>query len=160
MSFRMNHFIIATMSSQPTTGKKRKRKGPMIIGEIDSAQVVTSKTIYETMEDGTVLEKEVWKSLDETTSDIPAIDGKQNETTGNEIPPNDYYDPVDIPSPPQEPSNTYQVSQQFRNTFVYLNTSLDTTQLFAAICGPCGGIHGSNDFTRGNAGRSRTMPPL
>jgi len=84
----------------------------MIIGEIDSAQVVTPKTIYETMEDGTVLEKEVWKSLDETPLNTPAIEDRRNETPVNEMPPNDY-EPVDIPSPPQEPSYTHQVSQQF-----------------------------------------------
>jgi hypothetical protein len=131
----------------------------MIIGELDSAEVVTPKTIYETMEDGTVLEKEVWKSLHETPSNTPPIDDRRNETTGNEMPPNDY-EPVEIPSPQQEPSYTHQVSQWLYNTFVYLNTSPDTTQLFAAICGPCGGIYGSNDFTRGIAGRCRTMPPL
>jgi hypothetical protein len=91
----------------------------MIIGEIESAQVVTPKTIYETKEDGTISQKEVWESLDATTSNFLAINDKRNEMPGNEMPPNDY-EPVEIPSPQQEPSYTHQVSQQFSQIHLYI----------------------------------------
>jgi hypothetical protein len=84
---------------------KRKRKGPMIDGEIDSALTVTPKTISETKEDGTTVTKQIWVSLDkphvtqrratvvEEQADIPAVG----------------YDPDDIPLPQQEGTRTYQV---------------------------------------------------
>lgn len=92
------------MSNQKTN--KRKRKGPMIDGEIDSALTVTPKTISETKKDGTTVTKQVWVSLDkpkvtqaritvvEQQADLPALG----------------YDPGDnIPSPQQDGTRTYQV---------------------------------------------------
>src|SRR5271168_4870452 len=41
------YFIFTPMSNQRNT-KRKRATGPMIVGEVDSAQVVTPKTIYKT----------------------------------------------------------------------------------------------------------------
>src|SRR5271168_4246591 len=57
------YFIFTPMSNQRNT-KRKRATGPMIVGEVDSAQVVTPKTIYKTKKDGTVMSTQIWESLD------------------------------------------------------------------------------------------------
>lgn len=81
--------------------KKRKReKGPMVIGEVDSAQLVTPKTTYVTKKDGTVVPKEIWVSLDQQTPEDKTDIDKPQETLF------EYSEPADIPSPQPERSQT------------------------------------------------------
>jgi hypothetical protein len=138
---------------------KRKRKGPMIDGEIDSALTVTPKTISETKEDGTTVTKQIWVSLDkpqvtqrratvvEEQADIPAVG----------------YDPDDIPSPQQEGTRTYQVRINIlsnSNSISLIYYRLDTKGLYTAIHGPNGRILGRPDKPGGHAGECRYLPAL
>ena len=51
-------FFSITMSTQIPM-KRKRGKGQMIIGDLDSAPVVTSWTIYETNKDGTIVRNEI-----------------------------------------------------------------------------------------------------
>jgi hypothetical protein len=75
----------------------------MIIGTVDSAALVTPKTITETRKDGSVVTKKVWESLNPQTPQLP---GNVEHQKSKERPPNEY-DPVDISSPQPEGSFTY-----------------------------------------------------
>lgn len=92
-------FITTAMSTQKTT-KRKRGKGPMIIGDVDSARVVTPKTIYETKKDGSVVAKEVWGSLYSPAPDLPAIPDNSKKKTTME------YEAYDIPSPQLEDSES------------------------------------------------------
>jgi hypothetical protein len=94
------------MSSKRPT-KRKRGTGPLIVGDIDTAALVTPATITETKKDGTVVTKQIWKSLDTPTGDLPAVD-KSTETPGLEYDP---VDPVDVFSPPPETTNTNSVSR-------------------------------------------------
>lgn len=75
----------------------------MIVGEVDSAQVVTPKTIFVTKKDGRVITKRVWESLDEpAAATLPTV-GFSSELSGMD------YEQADIPSP-QAGSTTNRVS--------------------------------------------------
>jgi hypothetical protein len=76
--------------------------GPIIIGDVESAQVVTPKTIYETKRDGSLMQKQVWESLDPNTSVGPIVD------KGQPFVPFDN-EPADFPSPQPEHSYTTPV---------------------------------------------------
>jgi hypothetical protein len=85
------------------TGKRKRGERPMIDGEIDSAMVVTSETIYKTKMDGSTVAKQVWVSLDTPNPNITAV----------EIPPEmpRYDEPVDMSSHPETAgTRTYRVS--------------------------------------------------
>jgi hypothetical protein len=90
------------MSTQKTM-KRKRGKGPMIIGEGELAAVVTPKTISVTKKDGSLSSTEVWEPLHRPTP-LPA-----NYDTSNEIPLMDY-EPRNFPSPPPEHTNTYPVN--------------------------------------------------
>jgi len=75
----------------------------MVDGEIDSADVITPKTIYKTKKDGTIVTEKGWESLN-TPNKKPTVVEKQPEI------PSFGYDPVDMPSPQQEKKRTHRVS--------------------------------------------------
>ena len=76
----------------------------MIDGEVDSARVVTSKKVVETMKDGTSVTKKIWVPLDlpnpsSSNMEMPVdVSGLEFES-----------EPMDIPSPQPE-RKTYQVN--------------------------------------------------
>lgn len=100
--FDISDPLISTTMSTKKTGKRKRGERPMIVGEIDSAMVVTPETIYKTKKDGSLVTKQVWVSLDTPNPNITAV----------EIPPEMPYfdDPVDMSSPHPEPARTYRVS--------------------------------------------------
>lgn len=70
----------------------------MIVGDIDSAQVVTPKTIYETKKDGTVISKQVWESLEAPrkpaqTPSAPEAQAAGDNLNWNEMPEMEEYEP-------------------------------------------------------------------
>lgn len=77
----------------------------MIDGDIDSAPVVTSKTILETRKDGSTVPKKIWVPLDIPNSTSAAVE-KPADMSGFE------YEPVDMSTPPPETTKTktYQVN--------------------------------------------------
>jgi hypothetical protein len=75
----------------------------MVDGEVESAQVVTPKTINETLKDGTTVKKKVWVSLDTPCSSKTTVENRPQSPTMD-------YDPVDIGSPQPERRKQYQVS--------------------------------------------------
>ena len=78
--------------------------GPMIIGDNDSATVVTPKTVQATKKDGTVVTKTVWESLHASTERTDSF----HKVAENYEPPSFEYEPVDNTTPPPD-SSTYQV---------------------------------------------------
>lgn len=78
----------------------------MIIGDVDSAQVVTPKTIHETQKDGTVVTKQVWEPLYPHHSNVEKASDREM-TFGY-----DPGEPPDIPTPQPETS-TYRVRIKF-----------------------------------------------
>jgi hypothetical protein len=86
------------MSTERNT-KRRRKMGPMIVGDVDSAQVVTPKRIYERKEDGTLTSTEVWQSLDPPA---PLVTPVVKERSTFEYQPDDLRNPS--PSPPPEGS--------------------------------------------------------
>src|SRR5271155_2114267 len=116
--FSINRFqlnFISSMSNQRNT-KRKRATGPMIVGEVDSAQVVTPKTIYKTKKDGTVMSTQIWESLDPPSSShvTPAIEKMKERETLN-------HEPAEFPSPPPEGSHTFPVGIQSLNPFSLLN---------------------------------------
>ena len=67
----------------------------MIVGDVNLAQVITLKTIYEMKEDGTLTSTEVWQSLDPPTPQVTPV-VKERSTFE--------YEPDELrnPSPPPE----------------------------------------------------------
>src|ERR1700678_3801310 len=108
-------FIFTPMSNQRNT-KHKRATGPMIVGEVDSAQVVTPKTLYKTKKDGMVMSTQIWKSLDPPSSShvTPAIEKMKERETLN-------HEPAEFPSPPPEGSHTSPVGIQSLNPFSLLN---------------------------------------
>jgi hypothetical protein len=80
----------------------------MIIGDVDSAQVVTPKTIQQTKKDGTVVTKQVWQPLYPHVSDKKPSESPEM-TFGYEA-----GEPADIASPQPERTKTYRVRLIFR----------------------------------------------
>lgn len=80
---------------------KRKRGiGPMVDGDVESASVVTTDTIYETKKDGSVVEKEIWVPL------YPKASTVENTPQTPPFTPSFTYEPIDNPSsPPQKTKN-------------------------------------------------------
>jgi hypothetical protein len=107
-------FTLYFMSSQRNTKRKR---GPMIIGEVESAEVVTPKTVYETKKDGTVRSKQVWEQLDPTSTHVTPVVDKRKERAAE-------YEPDDFrnPSPQPEPSHTSPVSVSLNYFFEIFNS--------------------------------------
>ena len=101
-------FIVTTMSNQ-RSGKRKRRNDPMIIGEVDSARVVTSKTIYETKKDGSIVSREVWESLHQPTPDFPANVAKPSRVE---------YEPDDMPFTEQEQSNNNPPTQRTQRNYM------------------------------------------
>lgn len=95
------------MSSQIPM-KRKRGKGRMIVGEMESAQVITTRTVYETKNDGTVAAKEIRVPLYPPTPVVPVtIDNLVGTSTFD-------HDPGDIPNIPSESHqperpHTYQV---------------------------------------------------
>ena len=73
--------------------------GPMIVGDVNSAQVVTPKTIYETKEDGTLTSTEVWQSLDPQTPQVTPV-VKERSTFE--------YEPDELRNPSPPPEGSYK----------------------------------------------------
>jgi hypothetical protein len=71
----------------------------MIIGDLESAELVTPKVIFETKKDGTVVSKQVWESLDTPTDSV-----LESDSYG--VMPSMDYEPVNNPSPPPETSTS------------------------------------------------------
>ena len=94
------------MSTKRPT-KRKRGTGPLIVGHVDTAQLATPTTINETKKDGTVVSKQVWKSLDTPTEHVPTVENL------SEIPAmeHDIFDPGDVSSPQPETRNTYSVSR-------------------------------------------------
>jgi hypothetical protein len=88
-------------------GNKRKR--PMIIGDVDSAHVVTPKTIHVTKKDGTVVTKHVWEPLYPHVSNVEKPSERPEMSFGY-----DAGEPPDIGSPQPERTKTYRVRLIFR----------------------------------------------
>jgi hypothetical protein len=97
-------FVVTTMSTKRQS-KRKRGPGPMIVGDVESAQVVTPKTIYETKSDGTLATKQVWESLEEHVPDKPVVESH------SEIPSLTYEPVDDNPSPQPESTQTYRVSK-------------------------------------------------
>jgi hypothetical protein len=74
----------------------------MLDGDVDSAQVVTPQTIPETKKDGSTVFKRVWVSLDTSNPNLTAMENDA-EIPGFED------EPGDMPSPPTDRTNKYQV---------------------------------------------------
>ena len=94
--------------------KQKRGKGPMIDGEIDSAPVVMSKTIYETKKDGTTVSKKIWVPLDTPKSTSSAVE-KPVEMSGFE------YEPVDMSTSHPESTKTYKVNKCIPLKHYYTN---------------------------------------
>src|SRR5271155_4911178 len=121
--FSINRFQLNFISSLPPCDmsnqrntKRKRATGPMIVGEVDSAQVVTPKTIYKTKKDGTVMSTQIWESLDPPSSShvTPAIEKMKERETLN-------HEPAEFPLPPPEGSHTFPVGIQSLNPFSLLN---------------------------------------
>ena len=78
--------------------------GPMIIGDNDSATVVTPKTVQATKKDGTVVTKTVWESLHASTERTDSY----LKVAENYEPPSFEYKPANNTMPPPD-SSTYQL---------------------------------------------------
>ena len=77
----------------------------MIIGDLDSAPVVTSRTIYKTNKDGTIVWKEICVPLY-----LPSLDSSAILNESREMRPSEYM-PTDIPSPQPEQSHIPQLEK-------------------------------------------------
>lgn len=89
---------------------KRKRGRPaMIDGEVDSATVVTQRTITETNNDGTTITRRVWVSLDTPKEKQTTVE-KTPERPTFEFEP--VYEPADMSTP--QKVNKSQVSLKFK----------------------------------------------
>ena len=75
----------------------------MVDGEVESALVVTPKTINETKKDGTTVKKKVWVSLGMPSSSSTTVENHPQSPIMD-------YEPVDIGSPQPEKRNKYQAS--------------------------------------------------
>lgn len=85
------------------SGKRKRGERPMIDGDIDSAMVVTSETIFKTKKDGSTVTKKVWVSLDIPNPNLKDV----------EFPPEMpvFDEPVDMSSHPETAgTRTYRVS--------------------------------------------------
>ena len=107
--------ITAPLSSRPpmSTNRATKRKrgtGPLIVGDIDTAYLVTPTTINETKKDGTVVTKQTWKSLDNPITPNTAVE-KTPEIPAMEADQYDQFDAADLLSPPPEKTKTNSVSE-------------------------------------------------
>jgi hypothetical protein len=91
------------MSTQKSV-KRKRGKGPMIVGEGELAPIVTPKNIIITKKDGSLVSAEVWEPL-HRPSQLPAKDDNSNS---NAIPQMDYV-PESFPSPTPEHAKTYSV---------------------------------------------------
>jgi hypothetical protein len=106
-SLRQNVFylrlLISTMMSTKKTNKRKRGKGPMLDGDIDSAQAVMPQTISEIKKDGSTVTKRVWVSLDTPNPNLSAVeDSTEMPAFENE--------PADMSLAPPEQTNKYQVS--------------------------------------------------
>lgn len=117
-------FFIAMSSKRPT--KRKRGLGPMIVGDLDSAELVTPKVIFETKRDGTVVSKQVWESLDKPT------DSALESESSSAMPYMDY-EPVDIPSPPPETSTSRVSKSKLTDLFHSHKWLIDTTKLYPAV---------------------------
>lgn len=130
--------------------------GPMIIGDNDSATVVTPKIVQATKKDGTLVTKIVWESLHASTERTDSY----LKVAENYEPPSFEYEPVDNTTPPPD-SSTYQVRMFIGYALMPLINALkDATKLYAAVrrsgrCVPRGLV-----VSRGNAGWIKIMPAL
>ena len=89
------------MSTKRPT-KRKRGTGPLIIGEIDTAELVTPKTVYETKKDGKVVAKQVWQSLDTPISDTEAQNKKADLPSMDDAPSFDsQFDYSSVPEPLQ-----------------------------------------------------------
>lgn len=105
ITIRNSFLLFTNMSNKRPT---KRRKGPLKVGDIELAKVVTPKIIYETKKDGTVVSKKVWISLDAPTPTpkIPTVEESSEMD----------YGPIDEPfdvSPPPERTHASQVSNYF-----------------------------------------------
>lgn len=82
--------------------RRKRGLGPLLDGDVDSASVVTPTTVYVTKKDGSVVEKQVWESLDTPTP---------NASTSEKPPPTPtfVYETMENHSPPPERSQTHRV---------------------------------------------------
>jgi hypothetical protein len=107
-------FFSTTMSKK--TGKRKRGERPMIDGDIDSAMVVTSETIYKTKKDGSTVQKQVWVSLDTPNPNITAVENSPEILL--------FDDPVDMSSHPETTrTRTYRVSLHHKKVNVLFHTS-------------------------------------
>ena len=92
----------------------------MIDGDIDSAMVVTSETIYKTKKDGSTVKKQVWVYLDTPNPNITAVKN----------PPEilDFDDPEDMSSHPETTHTRTYPTQKGRCTLSFKFT--DTKRLY------------------------------
>lgn len=153
ITIRNTSLLFTNMSNKRPT---KRRKGPLKVGDIELAKVVTPKTIYETKKDGTVVSKKVWISLDTPTPKIPTVE----ESSGLDYGPID--EPFDV-SPPPERTHASQVSNYFIEKFGLSETPTDAKnakKLPTAVCRPRGRVFESSDIKGGNAGRYEYLPAL
>jgi hypothetical protein len=97
------HLLISTVMNTRKFNKRKRGKGPMLDGDVTSAQVVTSQTISETRKDGSTVLKRVWVSLDTPHQNLTAVENPAQMPGFDE-------EPGDMPSPPTDQTNKYQVS--------------------------------------------------
>lgn len=98
--------------------KRQRKNGPMIDGDVDSAQVVTPRTITETKRDGSIIKKQVWESLDtpspkssamENTPEVPAMGDEQSHYPAFDP----AFDPANPSHPPPVRTKKSQVSLKY-----------------------------------------------
>ena len=116
-------FFFITMSTQIPM-KRKRGKGWMIIGDLDSAPVVTSKTIYETNKDGTIVRKKICVPLYPPSPDSSAIINESREMWPSK------YVPTNIPSPQPEQSHIPQSEKTQWTQWTYMQQNVDRFEEF------------------------------
>jgi hypothetical protein len=104
-------FILTIMST-----KRKRGRGPIMMGDVALALEVIPKTIYESQKDGSIVSKEVWQPLNPATPDIPADVDKQRELSTQE----NQLDEILVPEPEQSNSNprTRGTQQNYMQQYV------------------------------------------
>ena len=116
--------FLSSLSPCPLPMKRKRGKGWMIIGDLDSAPVVTSKTIYETNKDGTIVQKKIHVPLYPPSPDSSAIINESREMWPSK------YVPTDIPSPQPEQSHIPQSEKTQWTQWNYMQQYVDHVEEF------------------------------
>lgn len=90
--------------------KRKRGNNPILEGDVRLAEAVTPKTITETKNDGSIVTKKVWISLDTPSTNLTAEANAVDMPPALEVEPENMSPPENMSTPIPERTHTYRVS--------------------------------------------------